>query len=193
MFVSFAADARDRSARRPVASIAGHPSLLPCKPPRFQEAWGPPQIRDLHDVGLAFLAEPVRDIKPARLARVGSLHAPRAPRAPMRIVGYGLLTSIPVEQRWAAWDGVRHVRTKSLVQVVDDAWATWALPGEVCNGDSGGPIFVGSGADAAIVATVSYTGGCRSASLHARVDVAVVQSWIAEAINANLRNQVAAK
>jgi secreted trypsin-like serine protease len=53
--------------------------------------------------------------------------------------------------------------------------------GEVCNGDSGGPIFLGSGGDAAIVATVSYVGGCR-ASVHARVDTEAVQSWIAQAI-----------
>jgi hypothetical protein len=80
--------------------MAGHPSLLPCSPPRFSDAWGPPPIPGLHDVGLAFLAEPVRDIKPARLARVGSLDDPRARRAPMLIVGHGLLQSMPSEQRW---------------------------------------------------------------------------------------------
>jgi hypothetical protein len=103
----------------------------------------------------------------------------------MTIVGYGLPRSIPVEQRWKQWDGLRRFRSKRLVQVVDDAWATWTLPGEVCNGDSGGPIFVTSsqGTGMAVVATVSYAGGCR-ASIHARVDTQAVQTWIAETIKA---------
>jgi hypothetical protein len=188
-FVSFAADARDRATWLPVSKIAGHPSLLPCKPPRFIEAYGAPPIPGMHDVGLVFLEGPIRGIAPARLAKPGALDAPAAFRTPMLIVGYGHLRSIPAEQRWKEWDGTRRIRSKSLVQVIDDTWATWALPGEVCDGDSGGPIFLGSGSDRAIVATVSWDGGCRGGSLHARTDVASVQSWIEQTITATLGNQ----
>ncbi len=167
--VSFSADARDRSTWLPVTKIAGHPSLPPCLPPFFIEAYGPTPVPKMHDVGLAFLAEPVQGIKPARLAKPGSLDGPRANRMPMLIVGFGLLQSIPGERRWAEWDGLRRVRSKSLVQMIDEAWATWALPGEVCNGDSGGPIFFGGDRDGTVVATVSYVGRCRAGSIHARI------------------------
>src|SRR5262245_46718119 len=73
IFVSFAADARDRATWLRVERIAGHPSLPPCKAPRFIEEYGNPPIPGMHDVGLAILAEPVRGIRPARLAKPGSL------------------------------------------------------------------------------------------------------------------------
>jgi secreted trypsin-like serine protease len=64
------------------------------------------------------------------------------------------------------------------------------LPGEVCNGDSGGPIFLdrASGNDPVVVGTVSYTGECRAASLHARIDSDAVQSWITQTIKTNVKD-----
>jgi hypothetical protein len=190
IFVSFAGDARDRATWLRVSAIAGHPSLPPCRPPQFLDAYDAPPIPGMHDVGLAILAEPVRGIRPARLAPLDSLTNPRIARTPMFIVGYGLLRYMSEAERWAAWDGVRRVRSKRVVQVIDDAWATWALPGHVCNGDSGGPILVTdpAGGDPAVVATVSYTSRC-AVSLHARVDVAPVQTWIEQTIKANLGSQ----
>jgi len=185
IFASFASDARNPATWLTVASIAGHPSLPPCQPPYYSNAWGAPPIRNLHDVGLVFLAEPVRGIKPARLARPSSLDRQSTGRASMFIVGYGLLRPIPVQRRWAEWEGLRLVRSKRLVQVIDEAWATWALPGEVCNGDSGGPILLGDGVDRTVVATVSYVGSCRGASIHTRVDSQEVQTWIEDTIRNN--------
>src|SRR5262245_15196310 len=110
IFASFASDARNQATWLPVARIVGHPSLPPCRPPAYSNAWGAPPIRNLHDVGLVFLAEPVHGIKPARLARPSSLDRQNTGRVSMFIVGYGLLQPIPVPRRWTEWEGLRRVR-----------------------------------------------------------------------------------
>jgi hypothetical protein len=186
VYVSFSKNARERATWIPVAKFAGHPSLLPC--PNRRCDWEAAPVRGLSDVGLLFLREPVRGVTPARLAPVGALTTPRTTQAPMTIVGYGLLESLPEEKRQEAWDGLRRVRRKQLAQVLDDTWATWFLPSEVCDGDSGGPIFVGNGDTREIVATVSYGGTkCRAASIHPRLDNASVQEWIRQTMDAQLR------
>jgi len=178
-------NARDESKWRRVVKVAGHPSLLPCVPPEFSSAWPGAPHASLHDVGLVILADPVTDVRPARLAPVGALSRATAMGADMLIVGYGHLRPVPADREFTDWDGLRRVRVRRLVQVVDDAWATWQLPGEVCGGDSGGPIFL----DGQIVAVVSFGGKfCRDASIHARIDVPSVQTWIDQTIRATLLN-----
>jgi len=190
VYVSFSPTALERSTWIPVVRFAGHPSLLPCPNRRCDwEAFVPP-VRGLSDVGLLFLAEPVRGVVPAQLGPTDVLTTPRATRAPMTIVGYGLLESMPEEKRAGAWDGLRRVRQKRLAQVVDDTWATWFIPAELCDGDSGGPIFMGNPdrpESLEIVATVSYEGQCRAASIHPRLDNASVQQWIRQTLDAHLQ------
>ena len=190
VYVTTSPNAFDRSTWIPVTKFAGHPSLLPCPHRRCDWDATPPPVRGLSDVGLLFVREPVRGIVPARLAPIGALTTPGAMRASMTIVGYGLLESLPEAKRAAAWDGQRRVRSKHLTQVVDDTWATWSLPSELCNGDSGGPIFMGDAdrpESLEIVATVSYGGSqCRAASIHARIDTPSVQQWIRRTIEREL-------
>jgi hypothetical protein len=101
----------------------------------------------------------------------------------MSIVGSGNLLPVPPDREFTDWDGLRRSRIRRLVQVVDDRWATWSLPGEVCGGDSGAPVFLGS----EVVAVVSFVGKyCRDASIHARIDTEDVPSWIAKAIKENV-------
>src|SRR5262249_22028645 len=126
--------------------------------------------------GLVFLEEPVRGIAPAKLAHPGTLETRKAAQTPMTIVGYPLPAPFADESEW---DGLRRYRTSSLVEVLDEDWATWSLPSNVCFGDSGGAIFL----DDRLVANVSDGGiDCLSANTNARLDTSTVQKWIRETI-----------
>jgi hypothetical protein len=107
----------------------------------------------------------------------------------MTIVGYPLPRPDAEESEW---DGLRRVRTSRLTAVLDDDWATWSLPSNLCFGDSGGPIFLhlgrGGGAhDERLVANVSDGGiDCLSANTNARLDSEAIRSWISQTIKAVL-------
>ena len=179
-FVTFSPNALDRSTWRAVSGFAFHPSLPPCPPPvgcTFQGL--DPGILD---IGLVFLEQPVRDITPARLARLGKLEQPAALGKLMVVAGYGFVDSLPGggSPPESEWDGLRRIKLSRLQQVVDDDWATWSLPGIICFGDSGAPTFF----QGRIVAVASDGGTsvCYSRDDRARVDTKAAQDWIRQTI-----------
>jgi hypothetical protein len=179
-FVTFSPNALDRSTWRAVSGFAFHPSLPPCPPPvgcTFQGL--DPGILD---IGLVFLEQPVRDIRPARLARLGNLEQPAAVGKLMVVAGYGFVDSLPGggSPPESEWDGLRRIKLSRLQQVVDDDWATWSLPGIICFGDSGAPTFF----QGRIVAVASDGGTsvCYSRDDRARVDTKAAQDWIRQTI-----------
>src|SRR5438876_5704927 len=202
LFVSLAADALDQTTWIRVARertdpgsgmikwrVVTHPSIPPCPgppgcDPTTQDIFhaGDPGIQD---TGLVFLEEPVHQIAPAKLAAPDFLETLKGARTPMTIVGYPLPTA---EAEESDWDGLRRFRTSRLTAVLDDTWATWSLPSDVCFGDSGAPIFLnlrpGGGAQTErLVANVSDGGiDCLSANTNARLDTEAVQTWIRQTI-----------
>jgi Trypsin len=141
------------------------------------------------DLGLAILARPVRNIRPAVLARPGALTDTRIARRPMTVVGYGSTAPIPrgALPPPSLWDGVRRFRTSALGKVLNEYWGTWQLPSRVCAGDSGAPTFVDDsrerGSPRRLVAVVSDGGiDCASTDARVRVDTAAVQEWIVRVI-----------
>jgi len=202
LFASMAVDALDQTTWIRVArehtdpgsgmikwKVVTHPSLPPCPgPPGCDPTTldifkaGDPGIAD-H--GLVFLEEPVGHIAPAKLAHPGTLEKHKAAHTPMTIVGYPLPTPVLDENNW---DGVRRFRTSRLDTVLDDDWATWSLPSNVCFGDSGGPIFLnlrpnGGSKTERLVANVSDGGiDCLSANTNARLDTEAAHSWIRQTI-----------
>jgi len=201
VFVSLSPNALDRSTWRPVVEQITHPSIPPCPPPlgcdpTTQDVFHAPDP-GISDIGLAFLAQPVRGIRPARLAAVGALESRAAARLPMIFVGYGF-TGLgaggeipPVSE----WDGWRRIKASKLDRVVDDTWASWQLPSQVCFGDSGGPTFVNAHPLTRLfdlsLAAVASDGGidCISPDYRARVDTAAVQQWIRETIRQRVGNE----
>ena len=162
-----------------------HPSLPPCPPPGCD-----PTTRDVFHAGDPGIQDTwsrlprsslSTDIAPAKLAAPGFLETRKGERTPMTIVGYPLPSPDAEE---GDWDGLRRFRTSSLDTVLDENWATWSLPSNVCFGDSGGPIFLnlrpGGGAQTErLVANVSDGGiDCLSANTNARLDSEAVRSWI---------------
>ena len=201
LFVSLAGDALDQTTWIRVARehtdagsgmikwrVVTHPSIPPCPGP---PGCDPTTLDIFHagdpgiaDHGLVFLEEPVRDIAPAKLAHPGTLETLKAAQTPMTIVGYPLPRPFADESEW---DDLRRFRTSSLDRVLDEDWATWSLPSNVCFGDSGGPIFL----DHRLVANVSDGGiDCLSANTNARLDTSKVQKWIRKTIKSVLGDEV---
>ena len=190
LFVSFGVNALDQSTWLAATRMTfPHPSLPPCPGPSGCD----PTIGDvfhagdpgIQDTGLIFLTEPVLDVVPAKLAAPGFLETRKGAQTPMTIVGYPL-PSPDTDQ--STWDGLRRFRTSTLTAVLDENWATWSLPSNVCFGDSGAPIFLnlspGGGAQTErLVANVSDGGiDCLSANTNARLDTEAVQTWIRQTI-----------
>ena len=200
-FVSLSPNALDPSTWRPVVEQVTHPSIPPCPPPLGCD----PTTQDvfhaldpgISDIGLAFLAEPVPSIRPARLAEVDALESRPASRLPMVFVGYGFTHlgpggDIPPPSEWDGW---RRIKTSRLDRVVDDTWASWELPSRVCFGDSGGPTFSTAHPlprpfELSLTAVASDGGiDCLNPDYRARVDTAPIRHWIRETIRQHLAMQ----
>ena len=190
-------NAFDRTSWIPVARVLIHPSLPEaclsapgCDPTSVGVFRGGDPERA--DVGLAILARPVGDIRPAILARPGALTDPRVAKLPMTVVGYGSTAPLPRDAAPSAsmWDGSRRFRTSALAEAVNDYWRAWRLPSRVCAGDSGAPTYVDdvrAGRARRLVAVVSDGGlDCASRDWRVRVDTAAMQRWIAKVIRDEL-------
>jgi hypothetical protein len=192
VYVSFSPTALDRSTWIPVVRFAGHPvtASLPqqtvqlgsirspgtrierCRPPlscRAGARSGPSAARTgrcAHDTACDARAHDHRRIRVARA------HAGRETRWRM-----GRASARAPETPRAG--GRRHV-------------GNVVHPAELCDGDSGGPIFMGNPdrpESLEIVATVSYEGQCRATSIHPRLDNASVQQWIRQTIDAHVQTR----
>jgi len=186
IFASFSpTDAKDPKTWIPVVRLATHPSMPHCPPPPqcdpTDEILVAPLEPGIADVGLVFLAQAPRGIRPARFAKPGLLE--RSERIQTTIVGYGTTMPMNGPPDIAMWDGKRRIRTSTLRRVVDETWALWAIPSYVCSGDSGGGIFLNSSpnvpAGEVLVANVSDGGhDCRRHNNNNRLDTRSIQNWI---------------
>jgi hypothetical protein len=114
------ANAFDRASWVSVTRLVMHPSLPEaclsapgCNPTTTSVFAAGDPIRA--DVGLAILATPVRNIRPAVLARPGALTDRRVAKLQMTVVGYGSTEPIPRDSAPASmWDGRRRFRTSAF-------------------------------------------------------------------------------
>jgi hypothetical protein len=184
---SFAPNAFDQSTwielNRAHGTCVAHPSFpRPCTPQScpFDDIDGQHEP-GISDVGLCFLDEPVRGIRPARLAN-RSLDRHGVPGARMRIVGYGTTAPPPGGPADTSnYDGIRRWGTSTVGHVIDENWVTFNRdPVTVCFGDSGAPTFF----KRRVVAIASDgAADCASADVRARVDSKDVRRWIKSQID----------
>ena len=184
--VSFAPNALDQSTwielTRSGTCIA-HPSFpRPCTPQScpFDDTDGQYEP-GISDVGLCFLDEPVRGIRPAKLAN-RSLDDEGVLGTRMTIVGYGSTAPAPGGPGdTSLYDGIRRWGTSTVDQVIDENWVTFNRdPVGVCYGDSGAPTFF----NGRVVAVASDGApDCVSADNRARVDSKAVRDWIKSQID----------
>jgi hypothetical protein len=184
---SFAPNAFDQSTwielNRALGTCVAHPSFpRPCTPLScpFNDIDGQYEP-GISDVGLCFLDQPVRGIRPAKLANRRLDHK-RIPGTRMTIVGYGTTAPPPGGPADTSnYEGLRRWGTSTVDQVVDQNWVTFNRdPVTVCFGDSGAPTFF----DGRVVAIASDgAADCASADVRARVDSKEVRNWIKSQID----------
>jgi hypothetical protein len=147
-------------------------------------------LRNWNDVGVIVLDHPVTDIEPADIADLDYLDAfaqPRLNRTLFTAVGYGTEVrkpdagpqkpqpmTFPLLRRYVDMPGQK--LTPQILQTNGNEKDPRGTGG-TCFGDSGGPVFH----NGVIVAVTSYgyTANCRYLGGYQRVDIGVVQSWLA--------------
>jgi hypothetical protein len=144
-----------------------------------------------NDVGVVVLDEPVTGIAPAPLAPLNQLEQYRQPALNstlFTVVGYGTEVrkspegpqkptpqSYPIVRRYTETVGQK--LTPQILQVNGNEHDTRGGGGS-CFGDSGGPTFDEAGF-LVTVTSYGYTSNCRYIDGLQRVDIAVVQDWLA--------------
>ncbi|WDF32559.1 trypsin-like serine protease [Arthrobacter agilis] len=144
-----------------------------------------------NDVGVVILDAPVTGIEPAEVAPLGYLDGFRSPalnRTIFEVVGYG--TEVrkpeagPQKPQPMSYPLIRRTTTSPGQKLTPQILQLQGNPndnrggGGTCFGDSGGPVFL----DGYLVAVTSYgyTSNCRYLGGYQRVEIPVVQDWLAE-------------
>ena len=144
-----------------------------------------------YDVGVVVLDQPVTGIEPATLAEPGRLDliaASELRKTLFTAVGYGTEVrkpdagpqkptpmSYPLIRRYVEMPGQK--LTPQILQTNGNEKDPFGTGG-TCFGDSGGPVFH----NGVVVAVTSYgyTANCRYLGGYQRVDIEVVQDWLAQ-------------
>jgi secreted trypsin-like serine protease len=152
-------------------------------------------IPNTHDVGLLILDQEINLPEYGQLAPVGTLNSLATRRGTTQTVftssGYGLTYKTQEHSPLGNTSyRVRLMAESVLVNLNSAITDGYNLQlqghgkglGGTCNGDSGGPVFLGSSSSNLIVGVTSFglDALCRGTDFSYRVDTQAVQDWIAE-------------
>jgi hypothetical protein len=177
--VSFAANVTDPSLWREIGGYVFHPDFVP--------PFG------TSDVAVVFLARPINDIAPAKLAPSGYLDSfknAELQAATFWDVGYGMLGA---EGNFAL-TGDRRIAKVGFQQLDGNFLYMQRDPGGPCIGDSGGPILLQSGGAEYVVATLhglhvkfnsNVKQDCTGDFAAQRLDLASIVTFIQANINSH--------
>ncbi len=151
-------------------------------------------VRNWNDVGVVVLDSPVTGIAPAQLAPRNYLDAYAQPvlnKTIFTLVGYGTEVrkpdSGPQKPTPMSYPLIRRNTTAQGPEADQPAGPDEREPeqrdrgGGTCFGDSGGPSFLNG--NLVTVTSYGYTANCRYLGGYQRVDIPVVQDWLAPFLN----------
>jgi Trypsin len=149
--------------------------------PSFNQAQSDP-----HDVAVVVLDKAVKGITPARLPQAGSLDG-LALGAGITAVGYGAQSVSIDHGPTFHYADIRYVAEGGL-EALNPSWLRASMnpalgDGGTCYGDSGGPNFLGAGADeTTIVAATTITGDfmCRATNVDYRMDTPSARAFLGQ-------------
>ncbi|HEX5597604.1 MAG TPA: trypsin-like serine protease [Micromonosporaceae bacterium] len=143
-----------------------------------------------NDVGVVVLDQPVTDIQPATVAPLNYLEQFRQPllnSTIFELVGYGTEVRKPEEgpqqPQPMSYPLLRRYTTSPGQKLTPQVLQMNGNPNDVrggggtCFGDSGGPVFLNGYLVA--VTSYGYTSNCRYLGGYQRVEIPVVQDWLA--------------
>jgi hypothetical protein len=147
-------------------------------------------LRNWNDVGVIVLDQPVTGIAPATLAPENYLDQfgqPRLNSTIFTVVGYGTEVrkpeSGPQKPQPMSYPLIRRYTTSPGQKLTSQILQLNGNPNDIrggggtCFGDSGGPVFLNGFLVA--VTSYGYTDNCRYLGGYQRVDIPVVQDWLA--------------
>lgn len=154
--VAFGSDASQPTRRVQVVEQVTHPQYT---------AMGAP-----YDFAMLRLAQPVTDVAPAVLGTAPLSQADVG--APIRHVGFGVSDEAAGTGR-----GIKRTVTYAITEVDPDVvWSGGS--GQTCEGDSGGPGFLGRDGGEQLVGVVSDGPNCHDAGWDGRADL--VADWVGQ-------------
>jgi hypothetical protein len=163
-------------------------------------------LPNTHDVGLLILDQPITLSEYGQLSPVGTLDTLATSRGKAATVftvsGYGLtykpnanapLTTISFRERLMAQSTLVNLNSALNDGFNLQTQGNGQGRGGTCNGDSGGPVFLGPYSSNVVVAVTSFGLNtlCRGTDFAYRVDTAAVQAWIEDTLGPELWAQVA--
>jgi secreted trypsin-like serine protease len=163
-------------------------------------------LPNTHDVGLLILDQRISLPEYGQLAPIGTLDSLATARGTTATVftvsGYGLTTKPNPNAPLATISFRERLMAQStlvnLNSALNDGFnlqtqGNGAGRGGTCNGDSGGPVFLGPYSSNEVVAVTSFGLNtlCRGTDFAFRVDTAAVQAWMEETLGPELWAQIA--
>jgi secreted trypsin-like serine protease len=163
-------------------------------------------LPNTHDVGLLILDQPITLPEYGQLAPVGTLDVLATSRGTNETVftvsGYGLtykpnanapLATISYRERLMAESILVNLRSALNDGFNLQTQGNGSGRGGTCNGDSGGPVFLGPYSSNLVVAVTSFglNNLCRGTDYAYRVDTAAVQAWMEETLGPALWAEIA--
>jgi hypothetical protein len=164
------------------------------------------RLPNTHDVGLLILDQPITLTEYGELAPVGTLDALSTSRGTNETVftvsGYGLTYKPNAHAPLATISFRERLMAESILvnlnSALNDGFNLQTQGngngrGGTCNGDSGGPVFLGAYSSNLVVAVTSFglNSLCRGTDYAYRVDTAAVQEWMAETLGPELWAEIA--
>jgi len=150
--------------------------------------FGLPGADDTHDVGVFILDQPLIMARYGQLPTAGLLDSTQKQTARFTTVGYGTVRDDKTHSFQSFELGTRRKMVTQDLLALTKAWAQFSMnpsngSGGTCFGDSGGPHFLGAGAnETPIVVAVTVTGDrfCRATDKTYRLDTPAAREFLGQ-------------